>query len=156
VSAARSNLRDGDEWATPALWLRTRDGRLWREQPAPVMPAAPGGIQIGGNVGTLQQIEVKDGGSVGSIIGSQVNYGAAPPAPPTAGNAAALDAQRKILAAHRRTLAHYLEQLAISGVANARPEISHGIAEARVGIAKAKQALTALGAPADDHPDDTP
>jgi tetratricopeptide (TPR) repeat protein len=31
VSVARAALREGDEWWTPALWLRVRDGRLWTE-----------------------------------------------------------------------------------------------------------------------------
>lgn len=29
VAVARAALRDGDEWWTPALWLRMREGRLW-------------------------------------------------------------------------------------------------------------------------------
>ncbi|NTU83553.1 MAG: CHAT domain-containing protein, partial [Chloroflexales bacterium] len=31
VSVGRAVLRDGNEWSTPALWLRIREGRLWRE-----------------------------------------------------------------------------------------------------------------------------
>lgn len=48
VSTGRAALRDGDEWWTPALWLRVRDGRLWEERAgeshdhAPVyVPAIP-------------------------------------------------------------------------------------------------------------------
>jgi len=111
---------------------------------------APGGLYIS----TMQQIEVKDGGNVGSIIGSQVNYGVAPS--PTGSSANATTAQRQRLAAHRATLAQYLHQLAITGSAHARPEIPYGITEARAGIAKAKAALEALGARAEDQPEDTP
>lgn len=38
VSVARATLRSSDEWWIPALWLRLREGRLWREgtsQPFP-------------------------------------------------------------------------------------------------------------------------
>jgi hypothetical protein len=49
--------------------------------------------------------------------------------------------QRALLAAHRRTLAHYLHRLALVGEANAPPEVSYGIAEARVAIHRIKETL---------------
>ncbi|PDW03949.1 CHAT domain-containing protein [Candidatus Viridilinea mediisalina] len=150
VAVARSALREGSEWATPALWLRTRSGALWREQVVP--PTSPG-LHIGGNVGTIQQINVS-GGSVGSIIGQQVNTHDTSPAP-AGGSSDLITTQRQRLETHRATLAHYLNQLAITGSAHARPEVTHGIRDARAGIARAKAALAALGAPAEHHPDDT-
>lgn len=66
-----------------------------------------------------------------------------------------VDRQRRRLEQHRATLAHYLDQLAIAGAAYARPEVTAGIREARGGIARAKAALAALSAPAEDLPDDT-
>ncbi|WP_165360974.1 CHAT domain-containing protein [Candidatus Chloroploca sp. Khr17] len=149
TAVARAALRDRPSWWVPALWLRMRDGYLWEASP----PAAtPGGVHISGSVGTVQQITVS-GGNVGTIIGQQVNDRAALP---PEGRTRAIAAQRTLLEAHRATLGHYLHQLALTGSAHARPEVSHGIAEARAGIARAKTALAALGAPADDHPEDTP
>jgi len=150
VSVARAALRDGGEWWVPALWLRTRDGRLWEDAPT---AAASGGIHAG-SIGTLQVVTI-NGGNVGSIIGSQHTYGA-PPAPAASGRAEAVATQRRRLAQHRVTLAHSLEQLAITGLAHARPEVTAGLREARAGIARAKVALAALGEPAEDMPDDTP
>ena len=74
----------------------------------------------------------------------------------TGERAEAVRRQRRRLEQHRETLAHYLEQLAITGLAHARPEVTAGLREARAGIARAKQALAALGASAEDMPDDTP
>lgn len=54
----------------------------------------------------------------------------------------------------RTNLAHYLDQLAITGTANARPEIMVGIREARTQIAQLKVQLRTLGKPAEDLPDD--
>ena len=62
--------------------------------------------------------------------------------------------QRRRLAQHRDTCSHYLEQLAITGLAHARPEVTAGIREARAGIARAKAALVALGEPVEALPDD--
>lgn len=96
-----------------------------------------------------QKITVS-GGKIGSIIGSRVTEGTAPTG---AGSerAEAVAHQQKLLAAHRATLAHYL---ALAGAAPARPEIVSGISAARAGIAQAKLALAALGAPAADLPGD--
>lgn len=55
---------------------------------------------------------------------------------------------------YRGTLATYLEQLAISGAANVRPEVNAGIAEARSAIRQLKSRLRAAGAEVEDWPDD--
>lgn len=147
LAAARAALGDEHPWWLPVLWMRSRDGRLWRqEQPAP--PLLPPGIQVGGNVGAVQVVNVT-GGSVGSIIGSQTNYGVAPA--PSSGEQAHL---RKLLELHRRTLGHYLQQRAITGSAHVRPEVTHGITEARGEIRRLKGALKATGVQVVDHMDD--
>jgi CHAT domain len=151
VAAARKEM--GEAWWLPVLWLRSRDGRLWEEEEEEVpTPTLPGGISVAGNVGTMQVVNVT-GGSVGSIIGSQTNYGAPPAA---SGRSEAVSTQRSRLEQHRATLAHYLGQLAITGAAHARPEVTAGIREARAGIARAKAALAALREAAEDMPDDAP
>ena len=155
VAVARAALREGNEWWVPTLWLRLREGRLWADVTEPP-PPAPAGIHIGGNVGTVQVVNVS-GGTVGTIVGSQHTSGT--PLIPTAsasGQAEAIASQQKRLEQYRATLAHYLDQLAITGAANARPEVTAGIREARAGIVKAKAALAALGVPAQAMPDDTP
>lgn len=147
LAAARAAIGEGHPWWLPVLWLRARDGRLWREE-APQAPAPPraGGIHVGGNVGTMQVVNVS-GGSVGSIIGSQTNYGG-----PAAGAAAGGLETR--LAQHRETLAHYLGQMATSGSAHVRPEVPAGIREARREIRRLKEALRRMGEPVEDMPDD--
>ncbi len=154
VSIARAALGTGTEWWVPALWLRTKDGRLWKDEDVPPTSGSTGGIHIGGNVGTVQVITVS-GGQVGNIIGSQHQYGSPPAPPPATGRTETIATQRKRLAQHRATLAHYLNQIAIIGTANARPEVTAGIREARTGIARAKAALVTLGESADDELDDT-
>jgi uncharacterized protein YjbI with pentapeptide repeats len=84
----------------------------------------------------------------------------APPAPahvatPSVSGQEDIARQQKLLATHRRTLAHYIDQLAIVGAAHARPEITHGIAEARANIARVKDILRTSGVAVADHPDDT-
>jgi len=149
LAAARKEMRS--EWWVPVLWLRARDGRLWVEE-APPPPPATSGIQVMGNVGTMQVVNVT-GGHVGSIIGGQHTYDA----PPTCGGREeAIAVQWRRLIQHRETLAHYLGQLAITGLTHARPEVPAGIREARAGIARAKAALVALGELAEEMPDDTP
>ncbi len=146
MAAARAALGEQRPWWQAALWLRT-DGRLWSE-PAPPAPAQPApGIHVGGNVGTLQVVTVT-GGQVDSIIGSQHTYGA----PPTQADQGSGLRQR--LANHRSTLAHYLNQIAITGTANARPEVSAGIREARAEIRRIKAHLRASGQAVDDQMDD--
>lgn len=151
VNKARLAVEDRPDWWVPILYTRLEDGRLWREE-APT-PTPAGGISIGGNVDTMQVVTVT-GGNIGSIIGSQHNYGTPPAA--ASGRAEAITTQRQRLQQHRATLAHYLGQLAITGAANARPEVTAGIREARAGIARAKAALVALGETVEDLPDDTP
>src|SRR5258706_4922495 len=62
--------------------------------------------------------------------------------------------QRNLLEIHRRTLAHYLNQLAIQGEAYAPPGVTHGIREARAEIRRIKKVLRNWGVPIDDHPND--
>ena len=146
MAAARAALGEQRPWWQAALWLRT-DGRLWSE-PAPPAPTQPvPGIHVGGNVGTVQVVHV-NGGQVGSIIGSQHTYGA----PPTQADQGVGLRQR--LENHRSTLAHYLGQIATLGSANARPEVSAGIREARAEIRRIKAHLRASGQAVDDQMDD--
>jgi CHAT domain len=151
LAAARAALGAQRPWWQAMLWLRT-DGRLWADEERPA--TSVGGVSIAGNVGTMQVINVS-GGSVGSIIGSQATYGAAPasglPPAPSADPSAGL---RLRLESHRETLTTYLHQLAIAGAANVRPEVMSGIRTARHEIARIKADLRALGVPAADHPDD--
>lgn len=64
--------------------------------------------------------------------------------------------QEKLLATHRRTLAHYLRQLALSGEARVSPEVVHGIQETRQNIWRIKEILHAWGIYVEDLPDDEP
>jgi hypothetical protein len=66
----------------------------------------------------------------------------------------AIQSQLEILAAHRRTLAHYLRQEALVGSAHAKPEISHGVSEARDQIRRIKTILRGWGIAVEDLPDD--
>lgn len=65
-----------------------------------------------------------------------------------------IEEQEERLATNRSTLAHYLRQRDIAGIANTRPEVTHGIAEARKQIKRIKQTLRSWGETVDDHPDD--
>ncbi|MCS6883038.1 MAG: CHAT domain-containing protein [Oscillochloridaceae bacterium] len=159
LAAARAALGAGHPWWLPVLWLRMRDGRLWREEAsAPQPPLA--GIHIGGGVGTVQVVTVT-GGSVGTIIGSQENYGVPQPAgsqgsaaaPPAPGDDQAAGLRRR-LEQHRATVGHYLGQLAITGSAHARPEVTYGLREARDAIRRLKGALRGMGVVVEDYPDD--
>jgi hypothetical protein len=69
LATARAVLGEGGPWWQPVLYLRG-DGRLWREEEA--RQTQHGGVSIGGDVGTVQQINIS-GGHVESIIGSQIN-----------------------------------------------------------------------------------
>ncbi|KPV54837.1 hypothetical protein SE17_01265 [Kouleothrix aurantiaca] len=62
--------------------------------------------------------------------------------------------QFHLLAAHRRTLVHYLKQEAMVGSAHTTPEISHGIYEARQAIRRIKLTLRAWQMTVEDLPDD--
>ena len=95
---------------------------------APVTFNQQGSTTIGGNVGTYQPINV-NGGHVGSIIGSQHNYGTPAPtssAPPTQDDiddaADALEIKRKELANASRRAARGVSE-AVPQVAQARSEI---------------------------------
>ena len=59
-----------------------------------------------------------------------------------------------LLAAHRRTLAIYLRQLANLGANNTSPGIYHGIDDARVAIAQLKSELRAAGVEVDNQIND--
>ncbi|WP_129630493.1 CHAT domain-containing protein [Candidatus Oscillochloris fontis] len=144
LAAARAALHQHPDWWMPTLWMAVRDGALWRAE-VPVAAPSPNF-----SIGTVQQITI-NGGNVGSIIGT--NYGN-PPAPAGA-QSEAITHQHTLLATHRRTLGHYLQQLAVFGTAYAPPHIMHGATEARAGIARAKAALRALGVMVEDLPDDT-
>lgn len=70
-------------------------------------------------------------------------------------DAETIAAQKELLAAHRRTLAHLLRQAAQhGGVAFAPPAMANGIAEARAGIQRSKDALRGWGVAVEDRPDD--
>ena len=154
IAVARAALREGNEWWIPTLWLRLREGRLWADVTEPP-PPAPAGIHIGGNVGTVQVVNVS-GGQVRDIIGSQHTSGTPPtPTASASGQAEAIASQRERLDAYRATLATLLTQQATFGGAFTPPYVTNGIREARAGIVKAKAALAALGVPAQATPDDT-
>jgi hypothetical protein len=150
LAAARAALPADSPWWMPALWMAVSDGALWREEPrAPqTSPAPDGGIHVGGNVGTVQVLNISGGTVNGPIIGSQTNYGA-PPA-----HTDHAEGLRRRLAQHRATLAHYLGQLAITGSANAHPEVTHGIREARAEIRRIKVALRGMGQAVENQMDD--
>jgi hypothetical protein len=110
-----------------------------------------GPVVLGGNTGTVQQVNVS-GGNVGSIIGSQHNQGSL-----TYPSEASTDQVRNLqerLAIQRTTLTHYLKQVATMGSAYAPPHVTHGIREARQEITKIKHALRNAGIQVDNHPDD--
>ena len=65
-----------------------------------------------------------------------------------------IDNQLHLLAAHRRTLAHYLKQQAMVGNAHTTPEVSHGIYEARQAFARIKSTLRSWRVTVEDLPDD--
>jgi hypothetical protein len=94
----------------------------------------------------------------GSIIGSLASYSGRPSSHQEQANPAAsddaIDAQRELFDAHRRTLGIYLKRLAQLGSANAAPEAFHGIREAREGIQRCKAALRGWGVAVMDLPDD--
>lgn len=144
LAAARAALHQHPDWWMPTLWMAVRDGALWRAE----LPVAAPTPNI--TIGTVQQITI-NGGSVGSIIGTNSGN---PPAPAGA-QSEAITHQHTLLATHRRTLGHYLQQLAVFGTAYAPPHIMHGATEARTGIARAKAALRTLGVMVEDLPDDT-
>jgi len=66
-----------------------------------------------------------------------------------------ISAQLSLLAAHRRTLLHYLKQRALLGSAHAPPANSHGIEEARAKIQSIKAWLIQHSISVEDLPNDT-
>src|SRR5690349_16965977 len=73
---------------------------------------------------------------------------------PAMPDAETIDHWRAQLAAHRRTLAVYLQQLANLGSDYAPPGVHNGAAEARAAIAQLKADLRAAGAAVEDEPSD--
>lgn len=67
-----------------------------------------------------------------------------------------IEEQLALLSAHRRTLAHYLQQSAILSDAHTPPGVAHGIDEARRSIRRIKSVLGEWGAVVEDHPNDEP
>jgi hypothetical protein len=65
-----------------------------------------------------------------------------------------IDQQQILLIAHRRTLAVYLQRLALVGAAHVPPEVANGINDAREQIARVKTILRTAGVQVTDHPDD--
>lgn len=65
-----------------------------------------------------------------------------------------INTQRRLLAVHRYTLAHLLEQQAIHGTANVPPATVNGIDEARAHIQRIKRILQAWGVQVENLPDD--
>jgi hypothetical protein len=113
------------------------------------------GIQGNADVsGTLH------GSAVGVNLGTVQNYYGSQPAsspsgqPPAGITQEQVDGQRRLLVAHRGTLATYQEQLAMHGAAYAPPGVFAGIREARAAIARIKAALRGWGQAVDDYPDD--
>lgn len=118
-----------------------------------------GGDVHKGTQGTTEVSGTVYGAAVGVNLGSiHVSHGSPAPSGGPALPAAAeqIAAQRERLAAHRATLDHYLGQLAIVGSANARPEVSAGIREARASIRRVKETLRRWGVAVEDGPDDEP
>lgn len=108
---------------------------------------APGGISIGGSVGTYQSLNISGGTVTGPIIGKQVNYGA----PPAAGAPARHDIEeaRELLDLQRKTLALHLRRASRGDTAAAQQ-----VAQAREEIARLKAQLRAWGQAVADEPGD--
>lgn len=62
--------------------------------------------------------------------------------------------QQHLLSTFRRTLSHYLTQLAIQSSAFVQPAVLHGIEEARDNINRIKKTLRGWGVKVDDSPND--
>jgi hypothetical protein len=65
-----------------------------------------------------------------------------------------INGQQELLATHRRTLAHYLEQQAQLGVGHTPPAVAQGIHDARDQIRRIKRVLHGWRVRVVDHPDD--
>lgn len=69
-------------------------------------------------------------------------------------DADAIAQQQELLAVHRRTLAHLLQQVAQFSAGHLPAHVANGIAEARASIAHCKAALRGWGEMVEDRPDD--
>jgi hypothetical protein len=67
-----------------------------------------------------------------------------------------IDHQQELLSLHRRTLAHYLRQEALSGEAFTPPAVSNGISDERNEIRIIKQTLRGWNVAVEDYPDEAP
>ena len=75
LAAARAALGETHPWWLPVLWLRTRDGQLWREETPPSTPPPSG------TTGTTNVSGTVNGAAVGVNQGTiQLFFGAQPPA----------------------------------------------------------------------------
>jgi len=108
--------------------------------------------------GTADVSGTLHGNAIGVNLGTVQTIFGPPPASAAASasdiSEEAIDDQHELLAAHRRTLAVYLKQLAALGSAYAPPGVTNGIREAREGIWRAKAALRAWSVDVADLPDD--
>lgn len=109
--------------------------------------------------GTADVSGVLHGNAIGVNLGTVQSFFGSPPPAATASAASevsqeAIDDQRELLEAHRRTLAVYLKQSAALGSAYAPPAVANGMHEARAGIRRAKASLRAWGVDVADLPDD--
>jgi hypothetical protein len=66
----------------------------------------------------------------------------------------AIEDQKQLLAAYRRTLAQYLKQQAMIGLVHIQPGVAQGIREARSNIRRIKAILRGWETEVEDYPDD--
>lgn len=65
-----------------------------------------------------------------------------------------IESEQKILEAYRQTFASYRHRLALTGIAHAPPEVTSGLAEARLGVQNTKANLRLMGVKVEDLPGD--
>src|SRR5262245_7261223 len=65
-----------------------------------------------------------------------------------------IENERRILETYRKTLAYYRIRIARTGINHAPPEITSGLAEARLGVQKTKANLRLMGVEVEDLPGD--
>jgi hypothetical protein len=152
-------------------WPATRAQQIAALEAALQVPGLPEGTkqQILEQLRALQSLDSiqgtatvsgeLQGNAIGVNLGTvQTFFGGAQPPTSPAGQPARtatpeqIADQRELLAAHRRTLAVYLRQLATLGSAYVPPSVSSGIREARVGVRQAKSALRGWGVEVEDLP----
>jgi tetratricopeptide (TPR) repeat protein len=99
---------------------------------------------------------LRQGAERGGITPTEIRVGS--DGPPSGRTAMAgpeeIDGQQTLLATHRQTLAHYLQQLAVLGSAHAPPGVTYGIREARDNIHRIKAVLRGWGVQVEDQPND--